>query len=61
MDKLIYDEEFDWILMDVILGIKVVNSEELFINWEKFDDIELKMVEFLSDFEWKVFVFYLDG
>ncbi len=47
--------------MDVISGTKVANPEELLINREKFDDIELKMAELLSDLERKVLVLYLDG
>jgi RNA polymerase sporulation-specific sigma factor len=61
LDKPIYDEESDRTLMDVISGAKVMNPEELFINQEKFDDIELKMAELLSDLERKVLVLYLDG
>ncbi|TYR78503.1 RNA polymerase sporulation sigma factor SigH [Priestia megaterium] len=61
LDKPIYDEESDRTLMDVISGAKVMNPEELLINREKFDDIELKMAELLSDLERKVLVLYLDG
>ncbi|KRE06674.1 MULTISPECIES: RNA polymerase sporulation sigma factor SigH [Priestia] len=61
LDKPIYDEESDRTLMDVISGTKVANPEELLINREKFDDIELKMAELLSDLERKVLVLYLDG
>lgn len=61
LDKPIYDEESDRTLMDVISGAKVMDPEELIINREKFDDIELKMAELLSDLERKVLVLYLDG
>ncbi|MCP1187662.1 RNA polymerase sporulation sigma factor SigH [Priestia flexa] len=61
LDKPIYDEESDRTLLDVISGTKVMNPEELLINREKFDDIELKMAELLSDLERKVLVLYLDG
>jgi RNA polymerase sporulation-specific sigma factor len=61
LDKPIYDEESDRTLMDVISGAKVMDPEELLINQEKFDDIELKMAELLSDLERKVLILYLDG
>lgn len=61
MDKPIYDEESDRTLMDVISGAKILDPEELIINREKFDDIELKMAELLSDLERKVLSLYLDG
>ncbi|MFT4415703.1 RNA polymerase sporulation sigma factor SigH [Fredinandcohnia humi] len=61
LDKPIYDEESDRTLMDVISGAKVMDPEELIINREKFDDIELKMAELLSDLERKVLALYLDG
>lgn len=61
LDKPIYDEESDRTLMDVISGSKILDPEELFINQEKFDDIEVKMAELLSDLERKVLALYLDG
>jgi RNA polymerase sporulation-specific sigma factor len=61
LDKPIYDEESDRTLMDVISGAKVMDPEELIINQEKFDDIEIKMAELLSDLERKVLALYLDG
>jgi RNA polymerase sporulation-specific sigma factor len=61
LDKPIYDEESDRTLMDVISGTKIMDPEELIINQEKFDDIEVKMAELLSDLERKVLALYLDG
>ena len=61
LDKPIYDEESDRTLLDVIMGAKAMNPEELLINQEEYDDIELKMVELLSDLEKKVLALYLDG
>ena len=61
LDKPIYDEESDRTLLDVIMGAKAMNPEELLINQEEYDDIELKMVELLSDLERKVLALYLDG
>lgn len=61
LDKPIYDEESDRTLMDVISGAKIMDPEELIIKQEKFDDIEVKMAELLSDLERKVLALYLDG
>nr|WP_281419762.1 RNA polymerase sporulation sigma factor SigH [Evansella tamaricis] len=61
LDKPIYDEESDRTLLDVIVGSKVSNPEELLINQEEFDDIEIKMGEILSELERKVLMLYLDG
>lgn len=61
LDKPIYDEESDRTLMDIISSAKMMNPEELMLNKEKFDDIELKMSELLSDLERKVLALYLDG
>lgn len=61
LDKPIYDEESDRTLMDVISGTKMMDPEELIINREKFNSIEGKMMELLSDLERKVLALYLDG
>src|SRR5690554_7704610 len=61
LNKPIYDEESDRTLMDVISGNKVSDPEELVISQEEFLDIERKMEEFLSELEWKVLMFYLEG
>ncbi|PKR83096.1 RNA polymerase sporulation sigma factor SigH [Heyndrickxia camelliae] len=61
LDKPIYDEESDRTLMDVITGAKILNPEELIINREKYDNIEGKITELLSDLERKVLALYLDG
>lgn len=39
----------------------MTDPEELVISKEEFCDIENKMSEFLSDLEWKVLMFYLEG
>lgn len=51
LDKLIYDEEFDCMLFDVICGIQVSDLEEFIINQEEFVGLEDKMLEILSDLE----------
>ena len=61
LNKPIYDEESDRTLMDVISGTKVTDPEELVISREEFLDIEKKMGEFLSELEWKVLMYYLEG
>lgn len=61
LNKPIYDEESDRTLMDIIPGLKVSDPEELVISREEFVDIERKMSEFLSDLEWKVLMYYLEG
>src|SRR5690606_32593362 len=54
-------EESDRTLMDVISGTKVSDPEELVISREEFLDIERKMEEFLSELEWNVLMYYLEG
>ena len=61
LNKPIYDEESDRTLLDVLSGSKVTDPEELVISREEFIHIEQKMGEFLSDLEWKVLMFYLEG
>lgn len=61
LNKPIYDEESDRTLLDILSGVKVTDPEEVVINRENFVDIENKMGEFLSDLEWKVLMFYLEG
>jgi len=61
LDKPIYDEESDRTLLDVICGSRVSDPEQMLINQEKYDDIELKISEILSDLEQKVLMLYLDG
>ncbi|HJV47586.1 MAG TPA: RNA polymerase sporulation sigma factor SigH [Bacillota bacterium] len=61
LDKPIYDEDSDRTLLDVICGNRVTDPEELIINQEKFEDIEDKMGQILSDLERQVLMLYLDG
>lgn len=61
LNKPIYDEDSDRTLLDVISGSKITDPEELIISREEFGDIEEKMGEILSDLEWKVLMYYLDG
>ncbi len=61
LNKPIYDEDSDRTLLDVLSGIKVTDPEEMVISREEFIDVEGKMLEILSDLEWKVLMYYLDG
>lgn len=61
LNRPIYDEESDRTLMDVLPGSKVTDPEELVISREEFSDIESKMSEFLSELEWNVLMYYLEG
>jgi RNA polymerase sporulation-specific sigma factor len=61
LDKPIFDEESDRTLMDVVCGSRGLDPEQLLINQEKYEDIEGKMTEVLSDLERKVLMLYLDG
>lgn len=61
LNRPIYDEESDRTLMDIIPGGKVTDPEELVISREEFSDIESKMSEFLSELEWNVLMYYLEG
>ncbi|HHV93964.1 MAG TPA: RNA polymerase sporulation sigma factor SigH [Firmicutes bacterium] len=61
LNKPIYDEESDRTLLDVLSGNRVTDPEELVISREEFIHIEQKMGEFLSELEWKVLMYYLEG
>lgn len=61
LNKPIYDEESDRTLLDVISGAKVADPEELIISREEKNNIEVKIGEILSDLEWEVLMFYLQG
>ncbi|WP_188456364.1 RNA polymerase sporulation sigma factor SigH [Virgibacillus oceani] len=61
LDKPIYDEESDRTLLDVIAGSKAIDPQELLVNREKFDDMEYKLSELLSELEKEVLLLYLDG
>jgi len=61
LNKPIYDEDSDRTLLDILSGAKITDPEELMINREEYNNIELKMGEILSDLEWKVLMYYLEG
>ncbi len=61
LNRPIYDEESDRTLLDVIVGAKVTDPEEIMIHREEFHDIREKLGSLLSDLEWKVLLAYLNG
>ncbi|WIF95610.1 RNA polymerase sporulation sigma factor SigH [Caminicella sporogenes] len=61
LNKPIYDEESDRTLLDVLSGKKISDPEELLISREEISNIESKIGEILSDLEWRVLIFYLQG
>lgn len=61
LNKPIYDEESERTLLDVITGSKVSDPEELLISREEVSSIESKIGEILSEFEWQVLTYYLQG
>lgn len=61
LDKPLNSEESNYTLMDMIPGEKITNPEAFIINQEQANDIELKIIELLSDLERKVLTLYMDG
>lgn len=61
LNKPIYDEDSDRTLLDILSGLKVTDPEELVISREEFTDVENAISELLSDLEWRVLMYYLDG
>lgn len=61
LNKPIFDEESDRTLMDVICEGKISDPEEMMINREEFKNIEGRMSEVLSELEWEVLSYYLQG
>ncbi len=61
LNKPLYDEESDRTLMDILSGTRITDPEELIISREEFSSIENKIGEILSDLEWEVLMFYLQG
>lgn len=61
LNKPIYDEESERTLLDVLAGKRTTDPEQLVISKEEVSNIETKIGEILSDFEWKVLSYYLQG
>ncbi|MFR5265726.1 RNA polymerase sporulation sigma factor SigH [Clostridium sp.] len=61
LNKPIYEDESERTLLDVIVGLKITNPEEVVISKEEVANIELKMSKVLSGLELEVLNSYLDG
>ncbi|MDR3598704.1 RNA polymerase sporulation sigma factor SigH [Clostridium sp.] len=61
LNKPIYEEESERTLLDVLVGLKISDPEELMISKEQMDYIEEKISKVLSDLELEVLTSYLDG
>ncbi|MCR8866626.1 RNA polymerase sporulation sigma factor SigH [Priestia megaterium] len=61
LNKPLYDQESNDILMDIISGGEIANPEALIINQEKANDRKRKIEELLSNLERKVLLLYMDG
>lgn len=61
LNKPIYDEDSDRTLLDIISSSKASDPEELLISREELGHIEQKIGEILSELEWQVLTYYLQG
>lgn len=61
LNKPIYEEESERTLLDVLVGLKISDPEELMISKEQMDYIEEKISKVLSELELEVLTSYLDG
>ena len=61
LNKPIYENESERTLLDVIVGLKITNPEEVVISKEEVANIELKMSKVLSGLELEVLNSYLNG
>lgn len=61
LNKPIYDEESERTLLDVLVGMRITDPEELFISAEQMEYIQKQMGQVLSDLELEVLNSYLDG
>ncbi len=61
LNKPVFDDESDRMLIDVLTATKITNPEELFIGQEELRTIENRIGETLSQFEWSVLSSYLQG
>ncbi len=61
LNKSVYDEESERMMIDMIAEKENFNPEEIMITKEHFSSLITKMSEVLSKFEWKVMNLFLDG
>lgn len=61
LDKPVYDEDSERTLLDLIASTKTAEPEAIIIGQEDLGYIEKKILEMLSDLEWKVLMSYVNG
>ena len=61
LNKPIYEDESERTLLDVIVGLKITNPEDVVISKEEVANIDHKMSKVLSGLELEVLNSYLDG
>lgn len=61
LNKPIYEDESERTLLDVLVGLKITNPEEVIISKEEVANIELEISKVLSSLEQEVLNSYLDG
>lgn len=61
LNKRLFDEDSDKMLIEMLQEVSVTDPEEMFISKEDYNLIEHKMVELLSPFEKQVLTMYLSG
>lgn len=61
LNKPVYDEESERMLVDIIAATKVSNPEEIVIDQEDYATIEEEIVKMLSSLENQVLTYYLHG
>lgn len=61
LNKPLYDDDSDRILIDIIGQSSVLDPEQMIINREEYSGIEDKIAQILSELEWEVLSLYLEG
>jgi len=61
LNKPVYDDENERILMDTFAGKEISNPEEIMLDKERFLSLEDKLLKILSKLEWRVLSKYLEG
>ena len=61
LNKPVYGDESERILLDTVIERKRLDPEEIMIDKERFSSIEEKLSQILSKLEWNVLLKYLEG
>ena len=61
LNKPLYDEDNERVLIESFKGRNVLNPEEIILDKERFSDIGIKLSAILSKLEWRVLNEYLSG